>query len=118
MTKYLNDDCVFCLKLQTGDIDQWYSMIVARFEPLNPVTLGHMLFIPTWHAEHSDVRDEAVAFAMKYAAVYASEQGQDFNLITSSGPSATQTIPHVHVHYVPRTEMDGLQLPWTGQVKE
>ena len=54
---------------------------------------------------------------MEFAARWAEGQEDDFNLITSSGPAATQTIPHIHVHYVPRWPGDGLHLPWTGQEK-
>ena len=107
-------DCVFCDLIEAGDVEQWYSSVVARFTPLNPVTPGHMLFIPTRHAEHPDT--EAVRAAMSYAESYAAMKGEDFNLITSSGPAATQTVPHLHVHYVPRRVGDGLHLPWTGQL--
>lgn len=105
--------CVFCDRIDRHDFDQMYSYTVVRFEPLNPVTPGHMLFVPTWHALHPDAG--AVRAAMGYAEAYAQKQGVDFNLITSSGPAATQTIPHVHVHYVPRGADDGLALPWTGR---
>ena len=37
------------------------------------------------------------------------------NLITSIGPAATQTVPHLHLHLVPRRPGDGLPLPWTPQ---
>ncbi|MFI0712504.1 HIT domain-containing protein [Streptomyces inhibens] len=36
------------------------------------------------------------------------------NVITSRGPSATQTIRHLHIHLVPRADGDGLLLPWTA----
>jgi diadenosine tetraphosphate (Ap4A) HIT family hydrolase len=39
-------------------------------------------------------------------------------MITSAGPAATQTIKHLHVHYVPRHAGDGLSLPWTNQNAE
>ncbi|WP_063023925.1 HIT family protein [Nocardia niwae] len=109
----LREGCPFCERIEDDDFEQEYAATVVRFEPLNPVTPGHMLFVPTWHAEHPSA--EAVRAAMGYASTYASKQGIDFNLITSSGAAATQTIPHVHVHYVPRRLDDGLALPWTGQ---
>lgn len=109
------DACPFCARIDAYDYEQDYSAVVVRFEPLNPVTPGHMLFVPTDHAEHPD--PNAVRVAMGYAEIYARFQGEDFNLITSSGSAATQTIPHIHVHYVPRREGDGLHLPWTGQKK-
>jgi diadenosine tetraphosphate (Ap4A) HIT family hydrolase len=41
--------------------------------------------------------------------------GLQANIITSIGPAASQTVMHTHLHIVPRTEGDGLHLPWTGQ---
>jgi len=109
-------NCVFCDRITNHDYEQSLSfMRVVRFEPLNPVTPGHMLFVPRQHVEHPAIG--WVEVAMGDAAHYASQQGEDFNLITSSGPAATQTIPHIHVHYVPRREGDGIHLPWTGQKK-
>lgn len=104
-------DCVFCQRIENNDVEQFYAEIVARFTPLNPITPGHMLFLPCWHAVHPCT--EAIRAAMSYAETYAATQGQDYNLITSSGPAATQTIAHLHVHYVPRRPGDGLQLPWS-----
>lgn len=106
-------ECPFCRRVDDFDYEQAYNTTVVRFEPLNPVTQGHMLFVPTWHAEHPDT--EAVRAAMGYAEKYAGQQGDDFNLITSSGRTATQTVSHIHIHYVPRRDGDGLHLPWTGQ---
>ena len=37
---------------------------------------------------------------------------QEFNLITSAGRTATQSVFHLHIHYVPRAYRDGLALPW------
>jgi len=105
--------CPFCARIEQMDFDQAYNSTVVRFEPLNPVTPGHMLFVPWHHAEHPDAT--AVRAAMGYAARYADGRREDFNLITSSGASATQTVPHIHVHYVPRRQGDGLALPWTAQ---
>lgn len=105
--------CPFCQRIDNRDWEQDYAGTVARFEPLNPVTPGHMLFVPMWHAEHPSA--EAVRACMGYAETFAESQRADFNLITSSGPDATQTVPHVHIHYVPRRADDGLALPWTGQ---
>ena len=115
----LEDDCPFCDIVRKGDCTFSDDLIVACFEPLNPVTDGHMLFIPTVHAEHRmrfNLGSISIEQVLYVAHQYAIKQESDFNLITSSGPSATQTIDHIHVHYVPRLENDGLKLPWTGQL--
>lgn len=108
------EGCVFCGKIKTLSVDDLFDdMDIAHFEPLNPVTPGHRLFVPVLHREHPFPL--YVGKAMKAAEAWARKFGEDYNLITSSGPSATQTIDHIHVHYVPRREGDGLHLPWTGQ---
>lgn len=39
---------------------------------------------------------------MKKAAEIATQLGGDYNLITSKGKSATQSVFHFHVHLVPK----------------
>jgi histidine triad (HIT) family protein len=96
--------CVFCQRVDGGEFDYYDNWCVA-FQPLNPVTSAATS--PT-----------SAAHAMRFAAVCARDMGlDDFNLITSAGSWATQTVFHLHVHVVPRREGDGLHLPWTGQVK-
>jgi diadenosine tetraphosphate (Ap4A) HIT family hydrolase len=79
-----------------------------------------MLFVPYTHVEHreQDGREANnwLGILFKAAHRYAGRIGGDYNLITSSGSAATQTVPHMHIHYVPRRADDGLHLPWTGQV--
>lgn len=107
--------CPFCRRTQQGDYTA-HNNGIASFEPLNPVTPGHRLFVPKRHAEHGTrFGAHALSAAMYTAATYAAECEQPFNLITSSGTAATQTILHLHVHYVPRQLNDGLELPWTAQ---
>lgn len=106
------NECPFCHKVNNYDYEHSYNgRTVVRFEPLDPVTPGHRLFVPGWHAEHPDPR--ALRTAMGYAEEFAQVKRRDYNLITSGGPAATMTIPHIHVHYVPRAHGDGLHLPWT-----
>lgn len=108
--------CPFCdiyaKALEDDSIDE-RTYPVMHFEPLNPVTPGHRLFIQRYHqgAENATIVGETMAEAARYGR----DRGEQFNLILNSGPDASQTIPHMHVHYVPRTAEDGLTLPWTGQ---
>lgn len=111
-------NCVFCQKINADEVKK-DSDYAASFIPLNPVVEGHRLFIPQAHVEHMDARAPAhTSMALKAAHRHAQSQGEDFNLITSYGVAATQTIPHIHIHYVPRRAGDGLTLPWSGQGDE
>lgn len=122
-------DCVFCERVENKQYEHRYTgfgveeeLDVVRFEPLNPVTPGHKLFVPAKHLEWRDFDWESsvhdgVATAIWWATQFGVGVAKSFNIITSNGSPATQTIPHVHVHLVPRREGDGLHLPWTGQKK-
>lgn len=106
------DDCPFCRRISEGSVT-YVTPFVVSFAPLNPVTVGHRLFVPRDHVEHPS--PQRLRDGMVEAERHAGVRGEDYNLITSSGPAATMTIPHIHVHYVPRRPDDGLPLPWTPQ---
>ena len=106
-------DCPFC-EIMAG----FPGSRVAIIEPLNPVVPGHMIAIPCQHVRVASDNPDITAETIHYASVYASQLGGDYNLITSAGEAATQTVYHLHIHIVPRRADDGLQLPWTGQRKE
>lgn len=111
--QHTNDktECVFC------DIADRAMVEIIDIEPLNPVVPGHRIVFARQHS--TDFTDN-VAISMRvmeHAAKLAKELGGDFNLITSKGSTATQTVFHLHVHLVPRKEGDGLYLPWTNQQK-
>jgi diadenosine tetraphosphate (Ap4A) HIT family hydrolase len=112
----MRTDCPFCT-IPPADVltegDAWLS-----FEPLHPVTEGHLLFAPVEHVTQADHPHVAAAFrAAAHFAMFWRQRYEHFNLILSVGEHATQTIEHAHVHLVPRREGDGLHLPWTGQVR-
>lgn len=110
-----NEGCAFCGRIERGEYDHWDGHNVA-FAPLRPVTPGHFLVVPREHVETALMSAEATGLAFAFAARMARMMRlEDFNLITSAGARATQTVFHLYVHVVPRTEGDGLHLPWTGQ---
>ena len=111
--------CVFCQKIADRDnVWEHPELPVVCFEPLDPITPGHMLFVPKHHTPNYMENPLQTGLTYMAAAEYAYIQGGSSNLITSAGTDATQTVFHLHVHYVPRSEGDGLVLPWTNQVKQ
>jgi histidine triad (HIT) family protein len=78
-------------------------------------TEGHTLVIPRAHVR--DFADDPIVFAATTAraAELAARLGGDFNVITSKGTPATQTVFHLHVHLVPRRDGDELALPWSNR---
>jgi histidine triad (HIT) family protein len=111
-------DCVFCERIEDGRFTPTDEASVVRFAPLNPVVPGHMLFLPAGHVDDAAERPWITGLVFEQASAYAHRAEEEFNLITSAGPLATQSVWHLHVHYVPRREGDGLPLPWTGQVRK
>lgn len=109
-------NCVFCdiIAGQSPATVVQENFYTVAFVPHNPVTPGHVLFVPKMHVANAAEHPEATGWAAADASRWGMMQGRQFNLITSSGPAATQTIFHLHIHYVPRTEGDGLKLPWSS----
>lgn len=69
------------------------------------------MFVPRVHVLRSPT---LVAMAVRTGMIWAETEGiKDYNVIVNCGELASQTVPHDHVHIVPRREDDGLRLPWT-----
>lgn len=111
-------DCPFC-PLFTGEapltklLYTWPETIALV--PLNPVCSGHALIIPIEHVRDAVASPAVTTRTFGRAIEYAARHFTAFNLITSVGDAATQTVRHLHVHVVPRYEDDHLALPWTGR---
>ncbi len=131
------DGCPFCERIERKDYDgSWLGGV--HFEPLNPVTPGHRLFVTREHEGplenpfnyEPESREERLRRGMRpnksrgvdsvlpLLHMWRREEGitEEFNLILNAGTSASQSIEHLHLHYVPRRPGDGLVLPWTHQV--
>jgi len=107
--------CIFC-RIVAGEIP---SEIVDRdddytaFLDVTPLADGHVLVVPTRHVATIEEMPADAAAAL-FAAVHrlagpAREAvGAPGSTIgVNNGPATGQTIPHVHVHIVPRHEGDG-----------
>lgn len=110
-------DCVFCKIVAREEpaevVERWGAGVAIA--PLAPVVDGHLLVIPNDHVADFTTDSEVAELAMYYASGLARALGGEWNLITSAGPAATQTVFHLHVHLIPRRPGDGLVLPWTDQ---
>lgn len=105
-------DCPFCAivagRAPAEIFHEWDDALAIV--PLNPVTEGHLLVIPKVHVADVGHDPEVSATTMLRAAQLAASQW--CNVITSRGRVATQSVYHLHLHLVPRSEGDGLALPW------
>lgn len=114
----MTSNCPFCGLILNKDpkLTEVKGIGVYHLEPLNPVVPGHRIFIHYDHFARPEEYNEVTGLLFGTAATWGGAMGEDYNLIVNAGPAASQTVPHVHVHYVPRREGDGLLMPWTGQV--
>lgn len=110
----MNGTCVFCeiVAGRSPSTKVWENTYVLAIVPLGPVVDGHVIFMPKAHARDATSSPIATSMTMEALAAYAERQHRPANLITSIGPEATQSVFHLHMHYVPRNWDDGLQLPW------
>lgn len=106
--------CVFCEVIANDPHNQIEEVLKDSIviTPYGPVTDGHKLVIPKIHVTHAGYHPEIAGRVMRDAAEYAARECYEFNIITSAGFNATQTINHLHVHVIPREENDGLLVPW------
>lgn len=111
------DTCPFCAIIRglapARVVMEWDDALVIG--PLAPVTDGHLLVLARVHAEDFGADPHVSAQVMRRAAEFTHPWARvvQYNIITSVGEAATQSVKHLHVHIVPRREGDGLCLPWT-----
>ena len=109
--------CVFC-GIVTGEIA---ANIVHRdertiaFLDRAPLLLGHTLVMPVAHVETlDDLAPEQVGTlfdAVRRMSVAVQAAFGAAGSFVGVNTRVSQTVPHVHVHVVPRTEGDGLFSP-------
>ena len=77
-----------------------------------PVSPGHTLIIPRRHMGSffelsADERQGLLALLdQARAELLASQAPQGFNIGINDGPAAGQTVPHLHIHLMPRYSGD------------
>lgn len=115
MMMEIRDDCVMCRPEQLDNGFRRESaqgrLVIYSAEPRLPVTAGHRMFFPNFHVRDAAEDPSITAKVMEHAAYHARRYAA-FNLITSAGRSATQSVFHLHIHVVPRRPDDNLKLPW------
>jgi histidine triad (HIT) family protein len=113
-------DCVFCM-IRDGKIPSAKVYDDARtlaFMDINPLTRGHCLVATKTHAVtlfDADVEDlkAAMATAKKVAGALKKALNPDgLNVLQANGAAAFQSVPHFHLHLIPRWTGDGKGFDW------
>lgn len=103
--------CPFCETIAGRRIIATSELAFAIFDKY-PVNAGHALIIPKRHcAKYFDLTTEEQAACWQLLnevqALVANEFHPDgFNVGINIGETAGQTVPHVHVHLIPRYNKD------------
>ena len=78
---------------------------VAVFQDRYPVTLGHLLFVPTYNT--LTVINDAFESALRHGEKMVKQGKYDgYNIGFNSGSVAGQTVMYPHVHLIPRRSGD------------
>src|SRR3989338_6070124 len=100
------DTCVFC-KIRDGQIP---AMRVYEDErtlcimDINPLSPGHCLVLTKAHA--------VTLYEVDTADLQAALQPEGLNVLQANGPAAFQSVPHFHLHLIPRWMRDGKGFDW------
>lgn len=111
MRHTIEPSCSFC----NGEIETSVFAEYGEFRALYnvaPILPGHSLIIPRWHAPSLlDLTDaevsEMVVFSRlvvrKLTRIFGAE---GFNWTIQEGRAAGQSVPHLHLHLIPRSDGD------------
>lgn len=103
-------DCVFCkiVAMQIPSFVLYEDDHVLAFLDTAPFEKGHALVVPKQHAVHlTDLSDSVLAMLLpatkRVADLLLKRLPCDgFNILQNNGRCATQVVPHVHFHVIPR----------------
>jgi len=113
-------DCVFC-KIRDGVIpsvkvyEDDRTLAIMDINPLNP---GHTLVLTKTHAATLfDASPEDLGAAIGAARTIATAirkalQPDGLNMLQANGAAAFQSVPHFHLHLIPRFTDDGKGFDW------
>ena len=109
-------DCIFCSLIAGAELESVYrDDRTVAFLDHAPVIPGHTLVVPTTHYDTlDDVPDEALAplfrVVRRVSIAQQAALGAEGSL-TLANTRISQSVPHVHVHVVPRRKGDSLFSP-------
>jgi histidine triad (HIT) family protein len=113
-------DCVFC-KIRDGQIPSMRIFEDDRtlaFMDINPLNSGHCLVVTKAHAAtlfEAEIADLQAAIATAQRVAMAIRDGlkpDGLNMLQANGAAAFQSVPHYHLHLIPRWTNDGKGFDW------
>ncbi len=122
-------NCIFCkiIKRQLPCFRVYENDETLAFMDINPAATGHVLVIPKQHRENLyAMTDDELASTMTTVRIVANSVNRKLSpdgisLIQANGKGAAQSVPHFHIHIMPRKLGDELKINWklvSGDVHE
>ncbi len=120
MNHPIEHSCIFC-RVVAGQIPCFKLLedeATIAFMDINPVNPGHALAVskghwPTVDMIPADVLAAVARTAQKVSKAVAKElKPVGINLLQANGEGAGQSVPHFHIHIMPRQTGDGVTLNW------
>lgn len=109
------DPCIFCKLLREHTAKIVYEDdFTAAFMDIAGDVDGHILVIPKKHTKNILDADEitlncVMSTVKKVANHLVDDCGYEgVNLLNASGECAGQSVPHLHIHIIPRKKQDGI----------
>ena len=107
--------CVFCA-IAAGDLAAHVVHAdddFVAFLDIRPLFKGHTLLVPREHVETlpdlpAALRDPFLAIAQDLATAMKTALGAQGSFVAINN-TVSQSVPHLHLHVVPRTKGDGLR---------
>ncbi|WP_372727002.1 HIT family protein [Nocardioides sp.] len=111
----MTSGCVFCA-IVSGDTPADVVLDepeLVAFLDQRPVFKGHTLLVPREHVETlpdlpAEQRDGFLAAAQRLATAMVEGLGAQGSFVAMNN-TVSQSVPHLHLHVVPRTKGDGLR---------
>jgi len=109
------EDCVFCA-IVAGEVDAdrvLETEDVVAFLDRRPLFKGHVLLVPREHVVTlpdlpARLRDPFLAAGQRIAAAMVTGLAAQGSFVAMNN-TVSQSVPHLHLHVVPRTRGDGLR---------
>ena len=107
--------CLFCA-IVAGEHDAAVVLDeehVVAFLDIRPVFKGHVLLVPRRHVDTlpdlpAELRDPFLEAAQRLSQAVVAGLGAQGSFVATNNV-VSQSVPHLHLHVVPRTKGDGLR---------
>jgi histidine triad (HIT) family protein len=104
--------CIFCKNKEIQERVIYEDDLVKIFPTNIPITPGHVLVLPKRHLSKIDELNEKELFSIKDWIVKIKNVlkqtfgAEGFNIAFNEAELAGQSVPHLHIHIVPRKPGD------------